>query len=146
MTLYVLIQIQSKFYTDINSSHKFWYHRLFLCFSWKCLCQDYQKLNYQRFTGCTGKSLSVYLIFPSTNPQHDDPLFIELWVQCTKIARSEQAQNRLRTCCVHKLFWVPKQKQKIICVRVHKHVLSLQFSCTEHVIQWTTFCKTNIVG
>ena len=44
------------------------------------------------------------------------------------------AQTMLRTCCVHKLFWMSKQK----------HVLSLQFSCTELVIQWSIFC--HIVG
>ena len=27
-----------------------------------------------------------------------------------------QAQNMGRTCCVHKLFWMSKQKQKTICV------------------------------
>ena len=27
-----------------------------------------------------------------------------------------QAQNIWRTCCVHKLFWMSKQKQKSICV------------------------------
>ena len=32
--------------------------------------------------GCdTGKFLSEALIFASTNPQYDDSLFIELWVQ-----------------------------------------------------------------
>ena len=28
-----------------------------------------------------------------------------------------QAQNMGRTCCVHKLFWMSKQKQKSICVQ-----------------------------
>ena len=48
----------------------------------------------------TGKSLSEALIFASTNPQHDDRLFIELQVQYMKIPSS----NLGRTCCVQKLF------------------------------------------
>ena len=48
----------------------------------------------------TGKSLSESLIFPSTNPQYDDRLFIELRVQYMKIPSS----NLGRTCCVQKLF------------------------------------------
>ena len=45
--------------------------------------------------GCdTGKFLSEALIFASTNPQYDDSLFIELWVQYMKIASSEHDQNR----------------------------------------------------
>ena len=39
-------------------------------------------------TGYTGKSLSEALIFPSTNPQYDNRLFIELQVQCMKILSS----------------------------------------------------------
>ena len=41
--------------------------------------------------------------------------------------------SKLRTCCVHKLFWMSRQKNNF-CTQ---HVLSLQFSCTELVIQWT---------
>ena len=37
----------------------------------------------------TGKSLSEALILASTNQQFDDRLFIELRVQCMKIASSE---------------------------------------------------------
>ena len=48
----------------------------------------------------TGKSLSEARIFPSTNPQCDDRLFIELQVQYMKI----QSSNLGRTCCVQKLF------------------------------------------
>ena len=48
----------------------------------------------------TGKSLSEALIFPSTNTQYDDRLFIELQVQYMKIPSS----NLGRTCCVQKLF------------------------------------------
>ena len=50
----------------------------------------------------TVKSLSEALILPSTNPQYGDRLFNELRVQYMKIA----SQNMLRTCCVHKLFFV----------------------------------------
>ena len=52
------------------------------------------------FYQCTGKSLSEPLIFPSTNPQYDDRMFIELQVQYMKIPSS----NLGRTCCVQKLF------------------------------------------
>ena len=48
----------------------------------------------------TGKSLSEALIFPSTNPQYDDRLLIELQVQYKKFPSS----NLGRTCCVQKLF------------------------------------------
>ena len=47
----------------------------------------------------TGKSLSEALIFPSTNPQYDNRLFIELQVQYMKIPSS----NLGRTYCVQKL-------------------------------------------
>ena len=46
-----------------------------------------------------GKSLSEALIFASTNPQHDDRLFIELQVQYMKITIS----NLGRTCSSHVL-------------------------------------------
>ena len=47
-----------------------------------------------------------------------------------------QAQNMLRTCCVHELFWMSKQnKKRTICV-----LLSLEFSCTE---QWTRNSMNN---
>ena len=48
---------------------------------------------------CTGKSLSLALIFAPTNPQYDDILFIELQVQYMKIPSS----NLGRTFCVQKL-------------------------------------------
>ena len=48
----------------------------------------------------TGKSLSEELILASTNPQYDKRLFIELQVQYMK------TKYKLRTCCVHKLFFV----------------------------------------
>ena len=39
----------------------------------------------------TGKTFSEALILPSTNPQYDDRLFIELRVQYMKIPSSEHA-------------------------------------------------------
>ena len=48
----------------------------------------------------TVKSVTEALIFASTNPQHDNRLFIELQVQYMKIPSS----NLGRTCCVQKLF------------------------------------------
>ena len=53
----------------------------------------------------TGNSLSEALIFASTNPQHDDRLFIELQVQYMKILSS----NLERTCCVQKLILTSEQ-------------------------------------
>ena len=44
--------------------------------------------------------MSEALIFASTNPQHDNRLFIELQVQYLKIPSSILG----RTCCVQKLF------------------------------------------
>ena len=54
-----------------------------------------------------------------------------------------QAQNMFRTSCVHKLFlfWHSEQFMYTTC---SEHVLRLQFSCTELVIQWQIFC--HIVG
>ena len=57
-------------------------------------------LNNNRTGHSTGKSLSEFLIFASTNPQYCDRLFIELQVQHMKIPSS----NLGRTCCVKKLF------------------------------------------
>ena len=45
----------------------------------------------------TGKSLSEALIFASTNPQHDNRLFIELQVQYMKIPSPEHGENMLCT-------------------------------------------------
>ena len=45
----------------------------------------------------TAKSLSVALIFASTNPYYDDILFIELQVQYVKIPSSEHGENMLCT-------------------------------------------------
>ena len=41
--------------------------------------------------------MSEALMFASTNPQYDDRLFIELQVQCMKIACSEHGENMLCT-------------------------------------------------
>ena len=65
-----------------------------------------------------------------------------------KIASSEHEENTGRKCCVHKLFWISKQKTNNLCTQhvLHMfyprspHVLSLPFSCTELLIQWTIFC------
>ena len=75
----------------------------------------------------TGKSLSEALIFASTNPQYHDRLFIELRVQYMKIASSEHGENML---CTQIVFCFDIQNN--LCTQ---HVLSLQFSCTELVIQ-----------
>ena len=84
----------------------------------------------------TGKSFSEAPILTSTNPQYDKKLFIESPVQYI------HENSKIRTCCVHKLFWISKQKQKNnLCTQ---HVLSLEFSCTDLVIQRTICC--HIVG
>ena len=55
---------------------------------------------------------------------------------------SVQENSKLITCWVHKLFWISKQKPKNnLCTQ---HVLSLEFPCTELVIQWTICCH-NVV-
>ena len=46
-----------------------------------------------------GKSFSEALIFALTNPQYDDRLFMGL---ITSLAHEN---CKLRTCCVHKLFF-----------------------------------------
>ena len=61
------------------------------------------KLRHEKENG-TGKSLLEALILASTNPQYDKRLFIDLPVQYMKA-------QKLRTCCVHKFFWMSKQKQ-----------------------------------
>ena len=45
-----------------------------------------------------------------------------------------QAQNIGRACCVHKLFWMSKQKQKNnLCTQ---HVLPMFWSWNFHVLNW----------
>ena len=74
----------------------------------------------------TGKSFSEALILASTNPQYDKRLFIDLPLQYMKTTSSEHV---VYINC----FFV----QNNLCT---KHVLSLQFSCTELVIQCTICC------
>ena len=91
----------------------------------------------------TGKSFSEALILASTNPQYDNRLFIELPVQYMKIPRSEHGKNMRRTSCVQKLFFFCFDIQNNLCAQHvlpmlsqwSLHVLSLNFSCTELVIQ-----------
>ena len=71
----------------------------------------------------TGKSLSEALILAPTNPQYDDRLFIELRVQYKKITSSVHVVYTNCFCF---------DIQDNLCTQ---HVLSLQFSCTELVIQ-----------
>ena len=76
---------------------------------------------------CTGKSFSEVLILASANPQYDKRLSIDLPVQYIKIPSLEHGENMGRTCCLHKLFWMSKQKQKTIFVH------SMFSSCSPHV-------------
>ena len=87
---------------------------------------------YYELAKCTGKSFSEALSFVTTNPQYDKRLFIELQVQYIKIPSSEHV-------VFFDLFWHSVQFMYTTC---SQHVLSLEFSCTELVIQWTT-CMTN---
>ena len=84
--------------------------------------------------------MSEALILASTNPQYDNKLFIELPVQYL------HENYKLRTCCVHKLFWISKQKQKTICVHNmfwawNFHVLNWWFNGQSVVILWVGWCK-----
>ena len=98
--------------------------------------------------------MSEALIFASTNPQYDKRLSIELPVQYMKIPRSEHGENIGRTwveLVVHINCSGCKNKNNFCTQHVFlmfsscsPHVLSLEFSCTELVIQWTIFCP--IVG
>ena len=74
----------------------------------------------------TGKSLSEALILGSTSPQYDKRLFIELRVPYMKIASTEHVENTNCYEC---------QKHQFVYTTCSQHVLSLQFSCTELVIQ-----------
>ena len=75
----------------------------------------------------TGKSFTKVLILASTNPQSDKRLSIELPVQYMNIESSELVEWINCSEC---------QSKNNLCTQ---HVLSLQFSCTELVIQWKTF-------
>ena len=79
---------------------------------------------YKACSTITGKSFSEALILPSTNPQFDKRLFIELQVQYMKIPRSEHV---VFTNC----FCFSFNIQNNLCTQ---HVLSLEFLCTELVI------------
>ena len=71
-----------------------------------------------------GYSFSEALILASVNPQYDKRFFIAFPEKC-----------KFRTCCVQKLYWIPKQKQKFDLVQ--KIVLNLYFSPNEVINQWT---------
>ena len=94
---------------------------------------------------CTGKSFSEVLILASTNLQYDKRLSIELPVQYIKIPSLEHGENMRRTCCVQKLFFVLTFRTIYInnmFSTCSDTVLSLEFSCTGLVIQWTICCHT----
>ena len=100
---------------------------------------------------CTGKSFSEVLILASANPQYDKRLSIDLPVQYLTIPNLEHGKNMGRTWGEHVAYIScsecqnKKQFLYITCSpHVLPHVLSLEFSCTELVIQWTIFC--HIVG
>ena len=84
---------------------------------------------------CTGKSFSEALILASTNPQYEKRLFIDLPVQY--IHENYELRNVVYTNC----FCFSFEIHNNLCTQ---HVLRLQFSCTELVIQWTIF--SHIVG
>ena len=97
----------------------------------------------------TGKYMSEALILASTNPQSDGSLFIELWVQYMKIPDSEHVKNILRTSWEHVVYincseCQKTNKKQFVYTTCSQHVLSLEFVCTELVIQWTIFL--HIVG
>ena len=72
----------------------------------------------------TGKSFSEVLILASTNPQYDKRLFIYLPVQYMKT-----------TCSEHVVFTNCSECQNKNTNLCTQHVLSLEFSYTELVIQ-----------
>ena len=73
----------------------------------------------------TGKSFSEALILASTNPQYDKRLLIELQVH---------EKCKLRTPAEHVVYINCSECQNKNNLFI-QHVLSLQFSCTELVIQ-----------
>ena len=74
-----------------------------------------------------GKYLSEALMLASTNPKHDDKLFIELSVHYMKIPSSEHVENiMLRAWCVY-----------INCSKC-KNKIKKQFvntTCSQHVLK-----------
>ena len=88
---------------------------------------------YQTLSNCTGKSFSEALILASTNPQYDKRLFIEF--TC-----SVHENYKLRTSGEHLVYincseCQNKNKKQFVYITCSQHVLSLEFSCTELVIQ-----------
>ena len=86
-------------------------------------------LSMEHLVTVTGKSFSEALILASTNPQYDNRLFIDLPVQYMKTTSSEDGENMFCTKIVF-LFCFDIQNNLFT-----QHVLSLEFSCTELVIQ-----------
>ena len=82
----------------------------------------------------TGKSFSEALILASTNPKYDKRLFTS----------SVHENWKLRTLSEHCSECQNKNKKQFVYTTCSESVLSLQFSCTELVIQWT-ICS-HIVG
>ena len=76
--------------------------------------------------------MSEALIFASAIPQYDDILFIELQVHYVKIAGSEYGESILCTQIVFVFVLVFRTTYDTTC---STHVLSLQFSWNELVIQ-----------
>ena len=76
--------------------------------------------------------MSEALIFASTNPQYDNRLFIKLRVLYMKIECLEHVQNML---CTYIDYSECQNKKQFVYTTRSEHVLSLQFSCTELVIQ-----------
>ena len=77
---------------------------------------------------CTGNFFSEALILASTNPQYDKRLFIELRVQYMKIPITYQEHVVYTNWFFGSCFDIKNNLWT-------QHVLSLQFSCTELVIQ-----------
>ena len=71
----------------------------------------------------TGKSVSEALVLKSVNPQYDDRLFIDYWLQYKKNTNSEHVVYK--NCF---LFWHSKQ---FLCTK-----------CSEFVFFWVRSCKS----
>ena len=90
----------------------------------------------------TGKSFSEALVLASTNPQYHKRLSIELRVQYMKIPSSEHVKNML---CAQNCFECQnKNKKQFLYTACSWNALSMEFSFTELVVQWT-ICR-HIVG
>ena len=118
---------------SLHNSHRSSHFTNFLghfcsCFALKTSTMVIKILDNQSVTmkcSCKGKFLSESLIFASSNPQYDNRLFIKLLVQYIKIASSEHVVYTNYFCFCFDI-------QNNLCTQ---HVLILQFSCTELVIQ-----------